>query len=149
MVVTHSPGDVPEDPGSKAGKWDQEGKEPGRLPVSQKGASGDSVGHRGVGAGVFRHRAWAVPGTLAVLSVRAKEACSQRAAGEGRAGSWEGEASIMAAGGVDRALSADATANSANSRPQAKRLSNLRKSLGVQGRLFHAEQLRQSLKWRT
>lgn len=40
MVATHSPGDVPEDPGSKAGKWDQEGKEPGRLPVSQKGPLG-------------------------------------------------------------------------------------------------------------
>ena len=114
-----------------------------------EGASGDSVGHRGEVAGVFRHRAWAVPGCLAVLSVRAKGACSQRPAAEGRAGYWEGEAAITAAGGADRALRADAAANSTNSRQQANRLSNLRKRLGVQGRLFHMEQLRQSLKWRT
>ena len=114
-----------------------------------EGASGDSVGHRGEVAGVFRHRAWAVPGCLAVLSVRAKGACSQRPAAEGRAGYWEGEAAITAAGDVDRALRADATANSTNSRQQANRLSNLRKRLGVQGRLFHMEQLRQYLKWRT
>lgn len=148
-MVMHLSGGVPEDPGREAGQWDQEGKEPGRLQVSQKGASGDSAGHRGEAAGVFRHRAWAVPGTLAVLSVWAKGACSQRPAGEGRAGYWEGEAAIMAAGDADRALSTDATANSTNSRQQANRLSNLRKRLGVQGRLSHVEQLRQSLKWRT
>ena len=114
-----------------------------------EGASGDSVGHRSEVAGVFRHRAWEVPGCLAVLSVRAKGACSQRPAAEGRAGYWEGEAAITAAGDADRALRADATANSTNSRQQANRLSNLRKRLGVQGRLFHMEQLRQYLKWRT
>lgn len=39
-MVTHLSGDAPEDPGREVGKRDQQGKEPGRLQVSQKGTSG-------------------------------------------------------------------------------------------------------------
>lgn len=50
------------------------GRRPGSLQVSQKGSSGDSVGHRGEAAGVFRPWGCVVPGTSGALSVQAKQA---------------------------------------------------------------------------
>lgn len=88
---------------AKQGSGTRKGKGAREAASLTEGASGDSVGHRGVGAGVFRHRAWAVPGTLAVLSVRARGP-QPRGQRWGRQGWLLEEASIMAAGGADRAL---------------------------------------------
>lgn len=60
-------------------------------------------GPQGVGARSFRHRAWAVPGTLAVLSVRARGGL-QPEGSWGRQGWLLGGEASMAAGGADRAL---------------------------------------------